>query len=991
MNQTMNGLTLRATIVALVLILAAVTPGLSPLDGVAYAQDTPVAPVLSGRPLPDGSVVNLSWTETAGATSYNLWRDDGTGWGTAPLATGLTGTTYADSAVTAGKTYAYAVVPIPAATPPLWSNILEVTIPGGTPALQKPGVPEFTSVEPSGMTSVVLTWGAAPRAVSYEVIRWIPATTSWTADLTGGTTGLTYTDTGLTAGNTYYYLVRAVNAASTGATEEWSDYGTATLPTATVVPVLSLSHPARTRVELSWTPATGTNVEYDLQRRKDVVSGTPGSLTTAAGTFARLPDALLSATEFVDSKAVFDDDNDSTNTVPDTVYSIVYHYRVQAVVDGVQRGWSNVKMATVPSTSNLPGTPATLTAVSAGTDSITITWTAGSPDIATMYRFQWKSGNQDWHSSREATTSAMTRTHTGRSPGTAYTYRVRGENVNGNSDWSAEATATTDSAITAEGRLGTPMGLSVTDATTTATGGALEPKLKLTWSRVQGENIGYEVMRWSGTAWAAVTAATDGTAVFTTKMTSYTDSTGLSAGTSYDYVVRAVMTNAAGDTGLEWSEWTADEMGMTKANKPGQPTLVAEQRGDTSVWLSWTPAATSNTVGAATEYRLRFRRLPTSTWTSLQPGADMMTHVHMGLTPGRTYHYQVAAVNSAGMGTWSDEKAATTTMSQKPGTPTNVMVADNSVVATDGAITTTQLKITWNKVSGASGYEIMRWLTTTTPNAWGSLTGTAGEQTAVGDVMEHTDASTDLDAGMTYHYLVRAITATAKGDWAAYKSGTTKLAKPTAPTLVATSRGQTIVQLSWSAVTGATSYQLRFIGTRDKPANIRDTDYTSISLNPANVMHYTHMGRMAGTRYEYSVRAVLPNGVMTDWGADTAVTTRPPRPTGFMADASDHENVALTWNHVSFDGTGTGDAELTTAAGYEVQVRVSGGEWGTLTVTCAGTPVKCTAAHGTGDTPPAAGGTQFFYRLRAIGTAATPLTYSYWVYANETTPAAPGN
>ena len=1011
MKQTVNGLTLRATILVLALILAAVIPALSPLDGVAFAQDTAVAPVLTARALPDGSRVNLSWTETSGAATYNLWRDDGGGFGNTPLATGLTGTTYADSTVMAGQTYAYVVVPLPAATPPLWSEIFEVTIPGTSQRPAKPtGVPTLTAM-PSGMTSIDLVWTLVATATGYNVIRYNDVTEDWDP-IVSGQNVLTHTDSsGLTSGKKYWYLVQAINAGGDG---DWSGYGTATTPTATAVSVLSLSHPARTRVELSWSPVTGTSVEYDLQRRKDVDS----EGTVVPGSFARLPDALLSGTTHVDDKAVFDDDDDASNTVPNTVTSIIYHYRVQAVVNGVQGAWSNVKMATVPETANLPGTLTALTASSAGTDSISITWMAGTPDTATTYRFQWKSGTQAWSSSRQATATTMPHVHTGRSAGTAYTYRVRGENVNGNSDWSNEDSATTDSAITAEGRLGTPMGLSVTDATTTADdGSSLEPKLKVTWSRVQGEKIAYEVMRWgpTSTRWGEVDPATDGRdSHFTTKMTSYTDDgvtgTPLAAGRSYSYIVRAVMVDdndtpndAIDDTATEWSEWTADEAGTTKAEKPGTPTLVAEQRGDTSVWLSWSPATGDTTGGAATGYRLRFRQLPTSTWTNLQSGAGMMTHVHMRLTPGRTYHYQVAAENSSGMSTWSAEMDATTTMSQKPGTPTNVMVVDDSDVADAGTINTSKLKISWNKVSGASGYEIMRWLTTTTPHAWGDVDGMAREQTEVsgGDTESYTDM-TGLSAGMTYHYLVRAVTATAKGDWAAYKSGTTKLARPDPPTLVAVSRGETIVHVSWSAVMGATSYQLRFIGVRDKPDAPRDSDYTMIPLNPANSMHVTHTGRTAGTRYEYSVRAILPNGVMTVWEADATaatsvaeVTTRPARPTGFMADASDHQTVMLTWKNVSFDEAGTADSTVLAASNgsnYEVQVRVSGGSWEDVNSSCtSATPPTCSATHNESTTPTgvaAEASTQYFYRLRAIGTAGASMTYSYWVYANETTTPA---
>ena len=378
---------------------------------------------------------------------------------------------------------------------------------------------------------------------------------------------------------------------------------------------------------------------------------------------------------------------------------------------------------------------------------------------------------------------------------------------------------------------------------------------------------------------------------------------------------------------------------------------------------------------------IRWRVRGTPTWTNLDPGAGMMTHLHTGRQSGTTYHYQVAATNSAGTGPWSDEESDTTMSMAKPATPTGVTVMDDSDVAEDGMITTSQIKVSWNKVSGATGYEIMRWLTAADP-AWGSVDGMAGGQTVVpgGDTIFYEDV-TGLGVGMTYHYIVRAVNGTIKGDWTASMSGTTKLAKPTLELmpLVATPVGESMIRLSWSEVMDApeaTSYELRFIATVGKPGAPRDSDYTMIPLNPPTRVHYIHTGRTAGTSYEYSVRAVLPDGGMSDWSdPPEKETTRPARPTMFSAQASSDTEVALTWKHVSFDGS-----DLEADVSYEVEVRVGGKTtWADVATTCdGGTPVVCSATHG------AMAETQYYYRLRAIGMATEDETYSYWVYANET-------
>ena len=104
MNQKTVGLTLRATILALALILVAGSLPLLPLDGVAYAQ---TGPTLTAVVAPDNSSVSLTWTAVGGATDYEVYRQEQGGtWGAAIEVSALT---YTDSDVTAGTSYFYIV------------------------------------------------------------------------------------------------------------------------------------------------------------------------------------------------------------------------------------------------------------------------------------------------------------------------------------------------------------------------------------------------------------------------------------------------------------------------------------------------------------------------------------------------------------------------------------------------------------------------------------------------------------------------------------------------------------------------------------------------------------------------------------------------------------------------------------------------------------------------------------------------------------------
>ena len=69
MKQKSVGLTLRAAILALALILVAGSPALPPFDGVAYAQDAEVTDLTWSAP--NGSL-QLEWDEVVGARQLPL-------------------------------------------------------------------------------------------------------------------------------------------------------------------------------------------------------------------------------------------------------------------------------------------------------------------------------------------------------------------------------------------------------------------------------------------------------------------------------------------------------------------------------------------------------------------------------------------------------------------------------------------------------------------------------------------------------------------------------------------------------------------------------------------------------------------------------------------------------------------------------------------------------------------------------------------------------
>jgi hypothetical protein len=147
--------------------------------------------------------VSLSWTASAGATSYTVLRATTSGGPYSSVATGVTATSYTDTTVTNGTTYYYVVQAVNTSGASGNSTQASAT-PTGPPAAPT----NLTAT--AGNSQVSLSWTASAGATSYTVLR---ATTSGGpySSVATGVTATSYTDTTVTNGTTYYYVVQAVN------------------------------------------------------------------------------------------------------------------------------------------------------------------------------------------------------------------------------------------------------------------------------------------------------------------------------------------------------------------------------------------------------------------------------------------------------------------------------------------------------------------------------------------------------------------------------------------------------------------------------------------------------------------------------------------------------------------------------------------------------------------------------------------------------------
>jgi fibronectin type 3 domain-containing protein len=192
------------------------------------------------------------------------------------------------------------------------------------------------------------------------------------------------------------------------------------------------------------------------------------------------------------------------------------------------------------------------------------------------------------------------------------------------------------------------------------------------------------------------------------------------------------------------------------------------------------------------------------------------------------------------------------------------------------------VRLGWKTVTAATGYET--WRATSSVGTYSKIaTSTSTESTA-----------TRLTAGRTYYFKVRAYrtedTATAFGPFS-----DVKIAKPVPgkASLAAASAGYTSVKLSWTAVPGATRYEV-YRATSSKGTYAKVSTPTGIG--------YADTGRTTGRTYYYKVRAYHLEGSTKVYGGFSSIRSAKPVPvkvTGLTVAAASATSLSVKWSRVS--------------------------------------------------------------------------------------------
>ncbi len=185
------------------------------------------------------------------------------------------------------------------------------------------------------------------------------------------------------------------------------------------------------------------------------------------------------------------------------------------------------------------------------------------------------------------------------------------------------------------------------------------------------------------------------------------------------------------------------------------------------------------------------------------------------------------------------------------GQQVNPPSAPSGLTATAG---NQQVALSWNASSGATSYNV------------GRATTSGGPYTTVSSPTTTSYTDSGLTNGTTYYYVVSATNSAGTSANSSQVSAT-PVAPPAVPTGLTATAGNQQVALSWTASSGATSYNVGRATTSGGP-------YTTVS-SPTTTS-YTDSGLTNGTTYYYVVSATNSAGTSANSSQVSATPSAPP-------------------------------------------------------------------------------------------------------------------
>jgi len=682
---------------------------------------------------------------------------------------------------------------------------------------------------------------------------------------------------GLDSGGSYCFRVRGTNASGGG---EWS--------ITTCPPVgpsgLTATALSDSEIRLTWEDRSDNETAFRIERvnGSSFASGTnPTSFTTAGPNVTTYTDTGL-----------------ASNTT--------YTYRVIALSGTGNSAPSREAGATTFRTP--PVNVSGLTVVAQSSTQIQLDWTHSGVN-ATGFKIERKEEPAGSFATVTTVGGALrTYTDSGRKSNTSYTYRVTATNMGSDAAMpNPEGTALTYPA--------TPTGLAVSTFSAT--------QLNLNWNDNSSTPSDFKIERKEEPAGSFAQIGTT-----TAPATTYQDSTGLSANTSYTY--RVIATNATGD-----SAPSNQATGTTLPNPPSAPSgLTVATISQSSLLLGWTDTSNNETG-------FKILRSPNGStgWQQVgSAGMNATAFTDQGLLAGTTYFYRVLATNAGGDSAASNT-ASGTTLPNPPAAPSGLTVTVPAAPAGSS-----ELVLNWNDNSNnETGFKVER----STDN-FGVPANTTLVTTTAAGATSYTN--TGLASDTIYYYRVRATNAA--GD-----SGNSNVANArTLPSIPVPPSGLTVSPLSSTSLridwTDASSNENTFKLER----SLDGTTFTQIATPAANSTSHTDTGLAPDTTYYYRIRATNTGGdsAYSNIGNGKTYPLPPSAPTNLGVTVISSSSLRLDWTDASSNETSF-KVQRKTGGGSFADIGSVGANVTTFTDTGLQANTAYTyrvfASHGGGDSP----------------------------------------
>ena len=584
-----------------------------------------------------------------------------------------------------------------------------------------PGPPAVDSLT-AGHRSLTVAWSApasdgGAEVTSYD-LRYIrsdatdKSDANWTVrDSIWSSGNLGYTLGSLSNGVEYDVQVRGVNSVGEGS---WSASATGrpqtppeATPTVTVpgAPTSVLAAAGDGSLSVTWSPPHrdgGADItSYDLRyTRSDAQDKSDANWTVRDGVW---------------------NSGSLSYTLGSLTNGVGYDVQLRATNSAGSGPWSGSAAGTPatapppPPETTTPGAP-TISAVTAGDGTLTVSWTAPPYDGGSAisgYRVQWKSGSDQFESTRERVVGATPLAYviTGLTNGTEYEVRVAATNINGDGSPSAVSSGTPTEAV-----VPTISGVGIDSESITQS----EAVAIVSIANTDEESPTTVYLRHRSVAPAGEWHSTQ-TGSTTTGSLEF-DLSDLSPGAEYE--VQASLDAAfPAEASVSVTFTTAS----VESTVPGVPVGLVVTTGDGELTVSW--SAPEDGGSAIVEYRVEWKSGDEEYDADREAIVRALSHTITGLTNGTTYDVRVTAVNINGSGTAAEgsgtpTESAVTVISgirvTADAVETTTATVTVSVVNSDGQTRTIRLRY---RVAVAEGE---------TENEW--IVGPAAETTSDGEV-----------------------------------------------------------------------------------------------------------------------------------------------------------------------------------------------------------------------------------------------------------------